>query len=493
MSRPTGWMHVSLGVSFAALVTLGLAAQGPASGVTRARLVLPTIQTLARPPVLAVAAIKRDGTVWERFLEDDPLVFGPAREVPQARGARAFGTDLVVRTDGGFVTRQPFAGVAPDDGWVVATRADLPAAWREPPLDGQPAVRLLFPDRYLFSDGTLVQKDAPFGARIEGGRLAGFFAARDVVQFGLGRSFLAALLSDGSLVSTPRASGGTPVCVGRPVVSTTVSDRHGAAVLADGRVAMWGDLSLGQLGAAGRAASPLTPVRGLANITQAAISDLLVLAVAVDRAGAVWTWGALGRSDYVVPRRVRGLDGVVHVDYSIVGLALKRDGTAWAFNPGLIDSVPVKVFDDVKLPERLELTSHPDSPCARGSERSRSPLLIQVPPDDPGRPSGGSVPEPALLPRAPAAPSAPSAPRAAPAAPSSPFGIVGRYACQDASGTSQGTAVVTTRSRLSCADARREHERLKAAKGGDFCAEAISGSHTVGVTFVPIGPCRERP
>lgn len=493
------WARISLGATLAALVSLGLAAQWPgersAGRMTRPRLVLPTIQTTVHSKVLAIVAIKRDGTVWERYLEAGPLVFGTAHELPQARGARAFGTDLVARTDGGFVTRQPVAALAPDEGWVVATAANL-AMWQELPVEGQSVVRMMFPDRYLFSGGTLVQKDAPFGAKIDGGRLAGFFAAPNVVHFGLGRSFLATLLSDGSLISTARALGGTPSCVGRSVVSMAVGTHHGAAAFAGGGVAMWGDLTMGQLGAAGSSDSPLTPVAGLADITQVAIWDMQVLALALDRAGHVWIWGSLGPTDHVAPRRVAGLDDVVHIAYGLVGLALKKDGTVWAFNPASPAVAPVKVFDDVKQPERLELWSHVDSPCGRGGERLRSPLMVEVPSGGVTRPSAGSdarEPRPSRGESAPKARPAESATRIVPAAQPSPFGVVGRYACQDASGNSKGTAVVTTRSRLSCADARSEHDRLKAAKGGDFCAEAVPGSHAVGVTFVPIGPCRERP
>jgi len=480
----------------ALLVTLGVDARQPRQGrgntaasTERPRIVLPTIKTVVHPSGIYVAAIKRDGTAWERTLKGKPLVFDEAREIPQVRGARACGTDLGVRADGSLITRQPFAS-GPNEGWTPVPAAAQSAIAAEARIRDQAAVRLVFPDSYLFAGGTLLQKYAPLGTRLEQGRLAGAFVAENIAQFELGGSALVTLHGDGGLVSTPRKSG-TPTCVGRSVASMAFGERHGVAVLADGRVSMWGDLRLGQLGRAGSANAPLTPVRGLANITQVDIWDLEVLAVALDRAGNVWTWGAVGPAEWVEPVRFRGLTDVVYVDYSVVGLALKSDGTAWAFNPVLADSVPVKVFDNVKLPERLALPSRVDSPCTNWSERERSPLMVPVPDGNSSTTSGDVPREPTDPPSGPPADPGIDTPQVRPRSASpDPFVIAGRYACEDASGASQGTVAVTSRSRLSCEDARREHQRLKATKGGDFCAAAVQGSHTVSVDFVQTGPCQ---
>jgi hypothetical protein len=250
---------------------------------------------------------------------------------------------------------------------------------------------------------------------------------------------------------------------------------------------MWGDLSLGQLGKAGAAGSRPTQVPSLKNITQVALSEhLSVIAVAVDREGHVWSWGSLGPTEFLPPRRVPGLDNVVYVDYDIVGFALKSDGTAWVFWPpvGNFDP-PQQIFSGVKAPETM-LVPAPAMPCqsiampARRKDppsQQQTPSPVQLPQQDPPLPGKKD-------PQADKTAPPPQGPERR------PFVIVGRYTCHDKGDRPAGDVTVTTRSAVSCADAHAQQEKVRQSKGGDFCAAANSEHRTSGSpTFTQMGPC----
>jgi hypothetical protein len=319
-----------------------------------------TTHTVGANGAISLYAIKNDGSVWERRVTGgtDVLTFTDPVELTPARGARGFGISIVARADGGIVTRQPYTGEWTSSPGFLNLSKELP-------VSGEQMLQLEFPSgRTLFSGGTFFQGDAPLGERLKSGRLRRFWMARNVVQWGLGERSLAALFSDGSLVSVGRGQQGKMECVAETAaVSLAVSPVHGTAAFADGSVRMWGDLSLGQLGAAGQSRSPLTVVPGLQGITHVAVSEIFgVMAVALDRDGHVWEWGAIGRKEFVPPRRVEGLSGITYVQFDLVAIALAKDGTAWAFQP-TTGRAPQKVFDGLKPTEDLRIAKPATSPC----------------------------------------------------------------------------------------------------------------------------------
>jgi alpha-tubulin suppressor-like RCC1 family protein len=115
---------------------------------------------------------------------------------------------------------------------------------------------------------------------------------------------------------------------------------HSLALRRDGTVWSWGDNARGQLGSgtAGPRRDTPAPVQGLGGVVAVAAGEFHALALKQD--GTVWAWGAnhcnqLGDTtldDQPVPVQVQGLDGVAaiyaHRDLSV---ALKRDGTVWVW------------------------------------------------------------------------------------------------------------------------------------------------------------------
>jgi hypothetical protein len=172
-------------------------------------------------------------------------------------------------------------------------------------------------------------------------------------------------------------------CIGHGAVSLSVSPIHAAAAFADGTVRMWGDLSMNQLGKKGQASSVLTQVPHLKNITQVAISEALTLtAIALDRDGNVWEWGGTGHNEFMAPRLVKGLSEVAFIQYDIGGFALRKDGSAWVFQP-TTDRAPQRVFEGaVKPVEELRIPPPTVSSCvecgANGSRRLQAQLLIDT-------------------------------------------------------------------------------------------------------------------
>lgn len=119
-------------------------------------------------------------------------------------------------------------------------------------------------------------------------------------------------------------------------------DNHALAIRSDGTVWTWGDNTCGQLGySVSGSYSTAKPVPGLEDVVAVAGGRRHSLAVRSD--GTVWAWGDNSRGELGVsgpkaafsPVMVQGLTDVVSVaagwDWS---LALKRDGTVWAWGDG---------------------------------------------------------------------------------------------------------------------------------------------------------------
>lgn len=126
-------------------------------------------------------------------------------------------------------------------------------------------------------------------------------------------------------------------------ISFSSSFRHTLAVGSDGTVWAWGSNERGECGNVADAERyVLAPVKveGLTDITAVAAGSRFSLALASN--GTVWSWGdnklgqlGIGKADdgwHGTPVQVPGLDGVIYITASFSNaLALKSDGTAWAW------------------------------------------------------------------------------------------------------------------------------------------------------------------
>ncbi len=124
--------------------------------------------------------------------------------------------------------------------------------------------------------------------------------------------------------------------------AVTAGSSHVLAVTTDGSLWVWGNNGYGQLGLGPNSTGFGIPqqVAGLKSVRAVAAGDYFSLALATD--GTVWAWGEnqLGQlgidptASYrsVVPQRVAGLSGVKQIAAGAgFGLALKNDGTVWAW------------------------------------------------------------------------------------------------------------------------------------------------------------------
>ena len=154
-----------------------------------------------------------------------------------------------------------------------------------------------------------------------------------------------ALLGDGSVWGwgSPEGYGGTIQATPAPVGLTqakaiAAGSVHSLAVRQDGTVWAWGDNSRGQLGdgAVGEPRYTPAPVQGLSEVVEVAAGDYHSLALKED--GTVWAWGAnqysqlgdMTLDDQRTPVQVLGLEGVAHIYASRdMSVALKQDGTVW--------------------------------------------------------------------------------------------------------------------------------------------------------------------
>jgi RHS repeat-associated protein len=175
-----------------------------------------------------------------------------------------------------------------------------------------------------------------------------------VTAIAAGESHSLALKSDGTvwdwgagglLGNGSSASSSVPVQVSglTGVVAIAAGDYHSLALKADGTVWAWGSNQYGALGN-GTTTNALTPVQvsGLTGVTAIAGGSLFSLAVKSD--GTAWAWGynvqgQLGNgstTNSAVPVQVSNLSGVTAVAAAVGtgglhGLALKSDGTVWAW------------------------------------------------------------------------------------------------------------------------------------------------------------------
>ncbi len=144
-------------------------------------------------------------------------------------------------------------------------------------------------------------------------------------------------LGDGTVVSRSqmsRISGLT-----QPLTSASLGEGHGLAVTTSGQVYTWGDNYFGQLGDGTTASNPTaTILTGLTGIIQVAAGDVHSLALSSD--GTVWAWGGnqsgqLGDGTTVnrsAPVHIAGLANIVQV---VAGArhsaALDKNGTVWVW------------------------------------------------------------------------------------------------------------------------------------------------------------------
>ncbi len=148
------------------------------------------------------------------------------------------------------------------------------------------------------------------------------------------------------------------------VAALAAGDRHSLALLPDGSVWAWGDNAAGQLGidSLNGHLSPL-PIPGLGDVRAIAAGRLQSLALASD--GTVWTWGAYVPVQYTrlsasqattrrVPHRLDGLAGVAGIAAGDRhGLAMKSDGTVWAWGDNASGQLGDGTTADSGLPVRV--------------------------------------------------------------------------------------------------------------------------------------------
>jgi len=121
-------------------------------------------------------------------------------------------------------------------------------------------------------------------------------------------------------------------------VSAAVGTYHSLVVRQDGTVWAWGDNSRGQLGdgTVGGSRDTPAPVQGLSNVVAVAAGEKHSLALKRD--GTVWAWGAnhfsqlgdLTLEDRPLPVQVQGLQGVASIASNLdLSVAVRSDGTVW--------------------------------------------------------------------------------------------------------------------------------------------------------------------
>src|SRR6185369_4319562 len=152
--------------------------------------------------------------------------------------------------------------------------------------------------------------------------------------------------------ATPSTAGNLPAAV--PGVSGAIAivsaGQASAALLADGSVVAWGSNSDGQIGVPTILSRPVpSSIPGLTGVVQISAGgssrNYSGHSVALKRDGTVWAWGSnfygqLGRGPSgatfgSIPAPVSGLDDVQAISAGgTFTLALKRDGTVWVWGNG---------------------------------------------------------------------------------------------------------------------------------------------------------------
>ena len=128
------------------------------------------------------------------------------------------------------------------------------------------------------------------------------------------------------------------------VVAIAAGPFHTAALKSDGTVWEWGDNSYGELGTGiGYSSNVPVQVPGLTGVTAIAAGGFSTVALKCD--GTVWQWGReeigvtgdnVAYATYTTPVQVPGLTGITALsDEGIYAMALKNDGTVWAWGDNL--------------------------------------------------------------------------------------------------------------------------------------------------------------
>jgi alpha-tubulin suppressor-like RCC1 family protein len=203
-------------------------------------------------------------------------------------------------------------------------------------------------------------------------QVTGFTGGTDVSA---GELFSLALKSDGTvwawgegaygqLGNGATLNKGTPVQVSglSGVVAVSAGGYHGLALKSDGTVWAWGYNPFGQLGD-GTVVNRSLPVQvaGLSGVVAIAGGTYHSLAIKSD--GTLWAWGNGGRgrlgngsfqSANTAPIQVSGLTGVVAVDGGFEhSLAVKSDGTVWAWGRGIEGELGQGAFADSATPVQV--------------------------------------------------------------------------------------------------------------------------------------------
>lgn len=125
------------------------------------------------------------------------------------------------------------------------------------------------------------------------------------------------------------------------VIALATGDTFSLALRSDGTVLAWGWNRYGQLGNGNTSeisSNEPAPVRGLTGVKAVAAGSDFGMALKND--GTVWAWGDNhygqlgngGNTDSTVPVRVNGLSGVIAIAVgSIHSMALRADGTVWVW------------------------------------------------------------------------------------------------------------------------------------------------------------------
>lgn len=148
-------------------------------------------------------------------------------------------------------------------------------------------------------------------------------------------------LGSGSLTPTDRRVPEQVTGFPTTVTAVAAGYNHAVARLSDGTVWAWGDNASGQLGDGSSNNDRTSPVQasGLTNVTMVSAGQTFSLALKSD--GTVWAWGSdgsgqlgdgAGASSSTVPVQVSGLTNITHIAAGNThGLAVKNDGTVWAW------------------------------------------------------------------------------------------------------------------------------------------------------------------
>jgi hypothetical protein len=366
MKRPSAkkWFATALAASaLSGIATKAILSHRAGRGATtempqQAFMVLPSIQARQQFPIMnpmALYAIKADGSTWKTTpdMHSKSIRFLPPTEEAAMRGARAWGSLVLILSNGDAVAPQVQGKPSHLPG--AAFSADMAKAAGLPELQNQKLVRMPDFDVHLYSGGTFLQKNVPLGVGLKTGRFRGFYVQQNVVQYEAGGKGVAIVrLSDGTVLASGAGystkTAGECIPLG-PAVSVTVTSHYGVAALADGSVWAWRN---------DRDHTP-RPVAGLGNIVQVNVGLFAEDGIfALDNSGQLWK-ATIGQAK-VKPQKATSLSNVTYFDVGIFVLALKKDGTVWAFIPNR-DDVAVQVFDHVKQSERLAVTLPTSSPC----------------------------------------------------------------------------------------------------------------------------------